>query len=574
MKLLTFASTATRFIAAQNLSLSAISPTSRRIAAAVLLLLLAAGYSHAATFTVNSLADSAPNGCTADAGGCTLREAINAANSDDDADVINFDSALNGAIQLERGQLVIEDSVTINGLGARRLSVVGDDNDRVFLIATPLLGESITVNISGLKITGGEATAVGNLLGEGGGILNGALLMVPMVTGTSTLNLSEVAIVDNEAATLGGGVATRLNAVTNIERSLISNNVSNAILPDGVLSDVGGGGVSNVAGETNIVNTTIDGNKSLAAGGGILNAAGDVNLTNVTISDNDSTAFGGGVVSTVGVIQQILGVTTLRNSIIAENSAVVGTDILTSDLLGTPGAFDSLGNNLVGSNFMVEAMFEASAMINGSPMPNAEADWVGSVQAGNQIMVPQLGSLRNNGGPTDTRAISATSPALNRANNCVVDNSCTDNPQGGNPPMMLVTDQRGTVFTRLVDGTVDIGAFERRLATSAEVSLGGRIADAGGRALARTTVSATNSAGVTKTTQTNAFGYYKFAALASGEVYVVEVRHKQFEFAPQVMYLTQNMSDFDFVAGAAQVTDKSVEVIQEPVRAVRAPRGK
>ena len=52
----------------------------------------------AATFTVNSLADTSSGGCTAGPGGCTLREAIAAANSTGGADVINFSfTALPGA---------------------------------------------------------------------------------------------------------------------------------------------------------------------------------------------------------------------------------------------------------------------------------------------------------------------------------------------------------------------------------------------------------------------------------------------------------------------------------------------
>ena len=73
---------------------------------------------------------------------------------------------------------------------------------------------------------------------------------------------------------------------------------------------------------------------------------------------------------------------------------------------------------------------------------------------GNQVGVadPGLGTLANNGGPTQTIALLAGSPPSTRASN-----SLAVDPQG-NP---LTTDQRGTGFPRIVNGTVDIGAFER-----------------------------------------------------------------------------------------------------------------
>jgi hypothetical protein len=59
--------------------------------------------------------------------------------------------------------------------------------------------------------------------------------------------------------------------------------------------------------------------------------------------------------------------------------------------------------------------------------------------------------LAYNGGPTPTHALVAGSLALNAGNN----GKAVD--AEGNP---LVYDQRGEGFTRIVNGTVDIGAFE------------------------------------------------------------------------------------------------------------------
>src|SRR5262249_19096977 len=57
---------------------------------------------------------------------------------------------------------------------------------------------------------------------------------------------------------------------------------------------------------------------------------------------------------------------------------------------------------------------------------------------------PRLGSLRYNGGPTQTMALLAGSPALDAAD----------------PALAGGTDQRGGDYTRVYNGRADVGAFE------------------------------------------------------------------------------------------------------------------
>jgi hypothetical protein len=64
---------------------------------------------------------------------------------------------------------------------------------------------------------------------------------------------------------------------------------------------------------------------------------------------------------------------------------------------------------------------------------------------------PRLGPLQNNGGPTQTMALLPGSPAIDAGSNALaVDAS-------GSP---LTTDQRGPGFNRVINGTVDMGAYE------------------------------------------------------------------------------------------------------------------
>src|SRR4051812_37694596 len=77
-----------------------------------------------ATITVNTLID----GSTPDDGVLSLREAVELANSTAGPDTIAFAAGLTGTIKLTFGQLMVSDDLTINGPGAKVLSVSGNFN--------------------------------------------------------------------------------------------------------------------------------------------------------------------------------------------------------------------------------------------------------------------------------------------------------------------------------------------------------------------------------------------------------------------------------------------------------------
>jgi hypothetical protein len=112
---------------------------------------------------------------------------------------------------------------------------------------------------------------------------------------------------------------------------------------------------------------------------------------------------------------------------------------------------------------------------------------------------PKLGPLGNYGGPTQTHALLAGSPALNTGAN----------------PAGLATDQRGAGFARVVGPAADIGAYEYRPLTAAAtvndgsaqrsvvrsitVTFSGPVAFAGGNAAAAFTLTRTGPTGPTGT---------------------------------------------------------------------------
>jgi hypothetical protein len=173
-----------------------------------------------------------------------------------------------------------------------------------------------------------------------------------------------------------------------------------------------------------VSNSTLSGNSAYYSGGGIYNLGRLVTLTNVTLTANRANTGGSGVGGGLFVAS---GSPVLHNTLIAGNfRGATGT---TRD--DVYGALNPSGDyNLIGDGTGM------SGLING-----VNGNLVGS--ADNPID-PLLGPLDDNGGPTLTHALLSGSPAIDAGNN----DYATD------------WDQRGDGFPRIVNGIIDIGAFE------------------------------------------------------------------------------------------------------------------
>jgi len=194
-----------------------------------------------------------------------------------------------------------------------------------------------------------------------------------------------------------------------------------------------GGGIHS-DGEIALVNDTVSGNRagdappeffaSRGSGGGI-DSTGMLRLTTVTVSGNHTgtsnatppvPAVGGGILSR--------GDTVMNNTIVAGNGV--------GDVYGPID--QSSAYNLIGNGTGMSAM---------SP---ANHNQVGDEQ--NPINA-KVGPLSDNGGPTQTVALLAGSPAIDAGSN---------NLAVGTDGKRLVADQRG--YYRIFNGAVDIGAHE------------------------------------------------------------------------------------------------------------------
>ena len=199
-----------------------------------------------------------------------------------------------------------------------------------------------------------------------------------------------------------------------------------------------GGGIANY--DTATVNNSTFTENTGCFGGGIYNA-GAFTLTNSTISVNSANSLnaeGGGICN-----ENEFGVAlTLNNTIVAGNtSSTAGNDSDISGQVQLTSAYNLIGD--------------------GSGLPSlAPSNLIGTTA---DPLIPLLGPLANNGGPTQTMALLPTSPAINAGNPTLAVDA------NGNP---LITDQRGVGFPRIVNGTVDIGAYECNTSFSQTIIFG------------------------------------------------------------------------------------------------------
>jgi CSLREA domain-containing protein len=368
----------------------------------------------------------------------SLREAILIANSRFGADTITFAPHLNGsAIVLSLGELVITDSLTITGNGADLTVVDADEKSRVINVLTG----AIDVTLNNIRITGGRVATTGEV---------GAGIRI-IAAGTLTLNNTEVS--DNQVVGVfgrGGGVYANSGDVL-IVGSLLSEN--------GVIGQSSeGGGIYSHVGAVTVINSTLSGNVVGSNGAAIYTdrSSGTITLTNSTVTKNVLTDQG--TAGRRGAVVAASGFLSLRNSIVAGNSLEFlippsnsinePRDIVAG--VGGISAFNSIiGVNvftpLQGSNGVADANgnFVGTAPDPGFRPPQPQPPF--------DPFDPLLGPLVDNGGPTRTHLPLNGSAAIDNGNNTLAVDV------HGNP---LTTDQRGTGFARIINGTVDIGAID------------------------------------------------------------------------------------------------------------------
>ncbi len=337
----------------------------------------------AATFTVGSFVDSSDaspgNGtCATGAGVCTLRAAVQEAGSLAGPDTITLPA---GTYQLLSGlgALSITSSVTINGAGARTTTVRAANGSRVFSI-------NATSTLRDLTITGGSLTSTTALYGGGVRITGGDVTLERTTVRGNSVSSSQLAF--------GGGIGVESTeaSVTVIDSTITGNSAYGGSGADNGGSAAGGGiytsGPGIIKRSTVAANTATGGPALYAQGGGAYISG------NATIEQSTFAANG---VATIG---DVTGFRQGGNLLIADNSAISGSIFAAGTATSGPDCYRQSGSVT-------------------EPAKNLASSATDCLGAGSLRGVdPKLGSLTDNGGPTDTMRPAADSPAIDAAASC------------------------------------------------------------------------------------------------------------------------------------------------------------
>jgi chitodextrinase len=331
------------------------------------------------------------------------------------------------------GLPVIKGKVTIQGSGATiaRSTASGTPVFRIFDVAS---GGSLTLN--SVTISNGLAN---NGTAGGGGIMSHGTLTVtgstftgnsaPASSGTSGGGINNSGTLNLSTSTFTGNTGQEGGAVFNQKNATIINDT----FAGNTATIYGGGALLNAAGTMTVTGSTFTGNTG--PGGGAIDNDTTLNISDSTFTGNTGGTNGGGAIDNFGT-------TTVTQTTFAGNSSLYGANIL----------------NYTGFTLKISMSIVANGQ-GGGPncgggQPVSDAGYnidtgstCGFSTASHSLSntSPHLGPLAANGGPTQTMALPAGSPAVDAIPAST--SGCTGS-----------TDQRG--IARPQGAGCDIGAYE------------------------------------------------------------------------------------------------------------------
>ncbi|MBK7801800.1 MAG: VCBS repeat-containing protein [Chloracidobacterium sp.] len=115
----------------------------------------------------------------------------------------------------------------------------------------------------------------------------------------------------------------------------------------------------------------------------------------------------------------------------------------------------------------------------------------------------------------------------------------------GAPP---VVNQVSSAAAEALPTTFNAGTVTILAPTAAGTSVGGIVLSPGGQAVRNARLSMTDQSGMVRTAISNSFGFFRFDDVTVGETYVLNVRSKSYVFAPQLLNVTDEVTNLIVVA--------------------------
>jgi CSLREA domain-containing protein len=570
-----------------------------RILAGVCVMLFLSSSVFSAVYTVTKTADTNDGVCDTD---CSLREAIAAANASADNDTILFGALFSLApqtITLSGTDLIINNNGTLSILGPanRTLTVSGNNQSRIFTNNTGAI-----TTIGSLRVTAGNG-ASSVQTGRGGGIYNngGNLSLASVIiegnsaangggtnnAGTgSTMTISGSLIANNTATGAGGAMQNFSTSTLNLINTTVNGNTCNSTL-------TGGGGIQ-ANGTLTMSNVTFSNNSATGGDGGAIyyNGSG-LAMNNVTVANNTATGGGsGGLHKSTTTLNA-----NVRNSIFADNTGSASPDVT--------GAISSQGNNIIktvgaSTGWVASDLQNTDPLLSppgfyGSPAgivrfyTRALTNLSPAINAGNNCVTdltcaaanPPVALTTDQRGASRVGNVDIGAYEVNSGYVAVLPRAFLRQPYNFTlvtnnagfaygfspiaPPGLDFFEGGGIIF--IAGSPTQLGTFTFTLTGNATgggqnafsvnysvtvfnvlPSVSGRVTTSGGAAVPNALVVLTDAMNNTRYTRTNGFGYFVFDEVATNQTYTVSVVSKQYQFAPQMITVTDNVTNLNFTA--------------------------
>lgn len=342
--------------------------------------------------------------------GTSLREAIIYANSNADSSTITFNLVGDGPFTINLAEVLpaLSTSLNIHNGSGKQVIVRRDTGGdyRIFKVSNGTKAGP-TVDIRAVTIANGKSNS-GDFSGNGGAVLNDY----------GVLSFKDCTFSGNATSEFGYGGAIYNNGFEGTSALTINSCTftSNSAYGGGALSNHGVNGTATLS----ATNSTFSGNAATFRGGGIFanavnNGTSTLTVRNCTLSGNTAGESGSGIFN-------------LAND--GNAALTIGSTILDS---GSGSNINNSSGTVLSQGYNLSSGADGG---DGGTVPGGLLNSTGDKRNTD----PKLAALANNGGPTQTMALLAGSPAINAGTST------------GSP----TTDQRG--MPRV--GQVDIGAYE------------------------------------------------------------------------------------------------------------------